>query len=122
MKPITPKQHGIIDYGFAAGLLLLPRLLGANAKAVKLYDALACNVIAINGSTDHRVGFAPLISVKAHQKIDYANLALLYGLFASKTVNRDNKALGFHSALTGLATLHVLLTDYDAKSFREISK
>ncbi|MFP5438981.1 MAG: hypothetical protein ACLGH8_14455 [Bacteroidia bacterium] len=122
MKPITPKQHGIIDYGFAAGLLFLPRLLKANPKAVKIYDALACNVIAINGSTDNRVGFASLIPVKTHQKIDFANLTLLYGLFTSKAINKDRKALGFHSALTGLATLHVLLTDYDVKSFKEISK
>jgi len=122
MKPVTPKQHGIIDYGFAAGLLLLPRLLKVNAKATRLYDALACNILAINGSTDHRVGITPLISVKTHQKIDYANLTLLYGLFVSDTINRDKKALGFHATLTGLATLNVLLTDYDKKEFKDIAK
>jgi hypothetical protein len=122
MKLVTPKQHGIIDYGFAAGLLLLPRLLKANAKAVRLYDILACNVIAINGITDHRVAIVPIISVKTHQKIDFANLTLLYGLFAADRINKDKGVLGFHAALTGLATLHVLMTDYDKKSFKDIAK
>jgi hypothetical protein len=39
-KIISPKQPGYIDYGFAAGLLLIPRLLNMNNTAKDIYTAL----------------------------------------------------------------------------------
>jgi hypothetical protein len=114
-KPISAKQHGLIDWGFATALLVLPRLLNVNAKAQKFYTTMGCNVIAINGTTDHGSPIKPLISFKAHEKLDYANMALLYGMFAAKMIHNDNRALGFHIGLTALATANVLLTDYDDK-------
>ncbi|MCW4469816.1 hypothetical protein OGH69_12620 [Flavobacterium sp. MFBS3-15] len=116
---LSPTQHGTADWGFVAGLLLVPKVMGVNTKAQKFYNALACNVVAINGATDHDAGFAPLISVKTHQKLDYANIALLYAMFAAKMIRKDKKAVLFHTGLTALATVNVLLTDYDHDSITE---
>jgi hypothetical protein len=117
-KMLSPKQHGIADWGFVAGLFLIPKLLKVNSKALKFYNALGSNVLAVNGVTDHGVGIKPLISVKTHEKLDVINVALLYLLFGTKMIRHDKKALGFHLGLTALATANILLTDYDAKSNR----
>ena len=112
-KILSPKQHGIADWGFVAGLFVIPEVMNVNPKAKRFYKALGANVIAINGATNHGVSIKPLISIKTHQKLDYANLALLYSMFAAKRIREDRKALAFHIGLTALATVNVLLTDYD---------
>ena len=112
-KILSPKQHGIADWGFVAGLFVIPEVMHVNPKAKRFYKALGTNVIAINGATDHGVGIKPLIPVKTHQKLDYANLGILYGMFAAKRIRKDRNALAFHIGLTALATVNVLQTDYD---------
>ena len=87
--------------------------MNVNPKAKRFYNGLGYNVVAINGSTDHGAGFKPVISMKTHQKLDYANLALLYGMFTAKRIRKDKNALAFHIGLTAFATVNVLLTDYD---------
>jgi len=111
-KILSPKQHGVADWGLAAGLVALPKLLNVNPTAQKLYCALGLNILSINGTTDHGVGVAPLISIETHKKLDLANLALLYGMFSSKIVTGDKETRNFHIGLTALATLNVLTTDY----------
>jgi hypothetical protein len=115
-KMLSPKLHGIADWGFVAGLFLIPKLLKVNSKARKFYNVLGSNILAVNGFTDHGVSIKPLISVKTHETLDVIDVALLYGLFGAKMIRKDKKALGFHLGLTALATANVLLTDYDAKS------
>jgi hypothetical protein len=44
-KIISRKQHGIADWAFVAGLLTIPRLLGVNRKAQKIYIAFAADVV-----------------------------------------------------------------------------
>ncbi|RZJ66295.1 MAG: hypothetical protein EOO50_10205 [Flavobacterium sp.] len=113
-KPISARQHGFCDWGFAAALFFLPRLMGVNHKAKTFYDIMGGNVVAINGTTDHGVGFRRLISVKTHEKLDIVNLSILYGMFAARMIRKDKSALAFHFGLTALATLHVLNTDYNS--------
>lgn len=112
-KVLSPKQHGITDWGFVAGLFVIPEVMNVNPKAKRFYNGLGYNVVAVNGSTDHGAGFKPVISMKTHQKLDYTNLALLYGMFAAKRIQKDRKALAFYIVLSALATVNVLLTDYD---------
>lgn len=124
-KLLSPKQHGYADYGFAAAMLAVPSFLGMNAAARQVYAALGCNVLAINGATDHGAAIYPLISVEAHRKIDLANIGLLYGLFTVAPIQKDKKALRFHIALTALATINVLMTLYRPRHARrsaDISK
>ena len=74
-KVLSSKQHGIADWGFVAGLFVIPEVMNVNPKAKRFYNGLGYNVVAVNGSTDHGAGFKPVISMKTHQKLDYANLA-----------------------------------------------
>lgn len=112
-KPFSPKQHGYLDYGFMAAFATLPSVLDMNSEAKKIYNGFAVSTALINGSTDHGVGVKPLISVKTHQKLDVLNLGLLYGLSLIKPIRKNKIAFKFHLAVTALATLNVLFTDYD---------
>jgi hypothetical protein len=114
-RPITPRLHGLIDYGFVAVQALIPSLLGVNNKAVKLYQATAVNLFLYNALTDHPVSAKPLISYKTHGKIDVASVAGLALLTFYSGIRRDKKALSFHIALVSLAVINVFLTDWDAK-------
>jgi hypothetical protein len=114
-KPITPKLHGLIDYGFSAVQAFVPTLLGVNKKAVKLYQATAINLLVYNIVTDHPVSAKSLIAYKTHYKIDVANVAGLALLTFYKGIRKDKKTLAFHVALVALAAANVLLTDWDAK-------
>ncbi|MXN93331.1 hypothetical protein GR160_19065 [Flavobacterium sp. Sd200] len=121
-KIISPSQHGLADWGFVAWLLIVPRLLNVNKKAQKMYNAFAADVVAINSITNHGVGVSPIVSVKTHRKVDYANLALLGGLTAAKSIRKDSVALKFHIGLIGLAVVTILLTDYDDQNPQQQSK
>jgi hypothetical protein len=112
-KLISPKQHGYIDYGFIAAFATLPSALDLNTGAKKIYSGFAANLTLVNATTDHGAAIKPLISVKTHQKLDILNLGLLYGLSLTKPIRKDKRVLKFHLAATALATLNVVLTDYD---------
>lgn len=47
-KMLSPKQHGIADWGFVAGLFLIPKLLKVNSKARKFYNVLGINILVVN--------------------------------------------------------------------------
>ena len=113
-KPITPTLHGIIDYAFAATLLLAPRLLGLNKKASRLYKLLALEVITYSALTNYPAGVTPVISYDMHRKIDGVNIAGLVAGTMCKDIKKEKAALAFHIGMTTLAIGSVLLTDWDA--------
>ena len=113
-KPITPKMHGIIDYAFAAILVLAPPVLKLNKKARRLYKLLGAGVIVYSALTDYPAGVIPVIPYQDHQKIDDA----IIGAFAVETLNKgitkDKRACAFHIGITTLAVITVMLTNWDA--------
>jgi hypothetical protein len=115
-KPITPKMHGLIDYGFAAIQLLAPELLGLNKKAKKVYAFFGTNLIAYNALTDHPVAVKPEISYETHHKIDVANVAILAASTLYDGIRKDKRAVAFHLGFVVLAAINVLLTDWKADS------
>lgn len=113
-KPITPKMHGLIDYGFAAIQLIAPELLGLNKKAKKMYAVLGANLLAYNAVTDHPVGLKPEISYETHHKIDLANVAMMAAATMYPGIQKDKRALTFHIGFVAVAALNVLLTNWEA--------
>jgi hypothetical protein len=112
-RPITPKAHGLIDYGFTAVQLLAPALLGVNHKAANLYRVLGLNLLSYNAITKHQAAVKPFISYNAHHQIDRGNVGFIALLAALPFVRKDKKALAFHAAFLGLALLNVVLTDWN---------
>ena len=116
-NPITPKLHGIMDYAFAATLLLAPPLLGLNKKASRLYKLLALDVVAYSALTDYPAGIKRLISYDTHHKIDGANIAGLVAGTMFKDIKKGKAELAFHIGITTIAIGIVLLTDWDADPY-----
>lgn len=113
-KPISPKMHGIIDYTFAAGLLILPPLLGLNKKAKNLYKIMAAEMLLYSSLTDYPAGLTPLIPYETHHKLDIVNVAGMAGDTFFKGIRKQKRAIIFHIAATTLALATVLLTDWQA--------
>jgi len=77
---LTPKYHGIADYGAAVGLILFPFLLGlgqSSPVAVWLSVATGAVVIAASLLTDYYFGAVRIIPFKLHLIADLA-VALLF--------------------------------------------
>ncbi len=115
-KPVTPLQHGIIDYVFSAVLLAAPSLLKLNKNATKTYASLGASFLAGNVLTDTPVGLKPILSFKDHQKTDAAFLAGLAALTFTRMVRKEKKALLFHLGFFAIAVTHYIFTDYNLGS------
>lgn len=114
-KPITPEQHGIIDYVFSGIQLGTPAAIGMNKKASRVYQLLGTKFLLVNTLTDTPVGMKRAISFKDHGKIDAAFLAGIGLLTFYKPIRKNRKALGFHLAFFSTAIAHYLLTDYNSQ-------
>jgi hypothetical protein len=115
-KPISPKMHGVIDYAFATGLLVLPSLLGLNKKAKNLYKVMAAEMFLYSSLTDYPAGIASLIPYETHRKIDVANIAGMAADTLYKPIRKQKRAMLFHVIATTAALTTFLLTDWKDES------
>ena len=72
---LTPRLHGIVDYAAAAGLIVLPFLLGLGASApLALWLSVGSGVAVIGYSllTSYAYSAAPLLPFRLHLLIDFA--------------------------------------------------
>ena len=114
-KPISPKMHGIIDYTFAAGLLILPSLFGLNKKARNLYKVMAAEMFLYSSLTNYPAGLSPLIPYETHRKLDVGNIAGMAADTLYKPIRKQKRAMIFHLVATTIAIASVLLTDWKAE-------
>lgn len=111
-KPITAKQHSLIDYALVGALLTIPCLLNLDKNAKRIYAAEALILLPYVALTKQPVAIKGLIPFNTHGKIDPFNI----GQFALQTFfkpfHRTKKALLFNIAFTAMAGLTVLVTDW----------
>ena len=72
---LTPTAHGVLDYAAAAGLIVLPFVLGIGsgvALARWLSVAAGVGLILYSLATDYALGAARLLSFRAHLALDSA--------------------------------------------------
>ena len=70
---LTPTVHGLLDYAAAAGLIVLPFLLGLGATsqlALWLSVAAGIGLVAYSLATDYTFGAVGLFSFRAHLVLD----------------------------------------------------
>lgn len=111
-KPITPQQHGIIDYGFSAIQFLGPQLLDLNKNTTNLYQVMGAKFFLVNSLTDTPVGLKKMISFKDHKKADLFFLLSASALTLAKPIRKNRKSLIFHLAFLGLAAANYCFTNY----------
>ena len=114
-KPISPANHGLLDYAFGLALLSVPALLGAEKKTVRLYGLIALEVFLYGALTKHKFAIKHLIPLKTHFGIDVINLATMALLSKKDDVKNHKNTLRFNLAMLGIGLTNVLLTDWKDK-------
>ena len=115
-KRLSPLLHGIIDYVFAAALFAVPRVIGSNKKARRLYTTNAVSTVLYSAVTSYPLSIKHIIPYKTHRTADYINIALLASAILYKPVQKDKRALVFTLSMAAAALVTVLLTDWEAVS------
>ena len=113
-KPIGPKAHGAIDYGFVTLQTLAPSLFKLKGSARTLCYTFAGTQGLINTFTDHPLGLKPLIPFKMHGELEAPFVpALLLVPWVTGAFKQSNARWYFFSFF-GIALTNYLLTDYMA--------
>lgn len=120
-KIISPKAHGLIDYGLTVSLLTVPAIFGFSKKVKRLYAVEAILLLGYIAITDHPAAVKPLIPFKVHGKIDPFNVGHFALQTCFKPFLKDRKAMAFNIGFTLVAGIVVALTDWDneAKSLKD---
>jgi hypothetical protein len=114
-RPITPRRHAAIDYGFLLVGLAVPTLLGLNGAARVLFAALALGQTTLNAFTDHSLALKRLVPFKLHGRIELSNVPVYFGLPFLVGAIDGARALAFY-LVTGATLLSVFfLTDWNAR-------
>ncbi len=112
-RPISPRNHGLIDYAQSAMLITAPKLFGLTGTTATLTRAFGVIQLATNTLTDHPVAVRRLIPFHVHGLLEkwngpaFAALALLTG------GARRPQNLYFVVGQTLLAALIFNLTDWN---------
>lgn len=115
-RPISPRQHGLIDYGFLASMLTLPSLFGMSRKARLLFAFFGATQGTVNAVTDQPFGIAPLLSFRMHGTVEKSSTPL-YALAPLLTgVAREGKARVFWLLMGAVLIAVYNLTDWQAKN------
>lgn len=73
LRFISPTMHGLVDYGAAVGLILIPFALGlgeSNSMALWFSVATGAAVVVVSVLTDYRYGLFRTIPFDGHLTID----------------------------------------------------
>jgi len=113
-KPIGPKLHGAIDYGFVTLQTLAPTLFNLQGPARTLCYAFAGTQGIINTFTDHPLGLKLLIPLKVHGQLETPFVPALVLLPWVTGALKQRNARWYFFSFFGIALANYLLTDYNA--------
>lgn len=114
-KPISPAQHGLLDYALVGSLLTLPTVLNLPPAVRKIYTTEALGLLVYVALTDHPACLKPLIPFRVHGQIDPFNVMGFALQTFLKPFRHNKRAMIFNLGFTALAGATVLLTDWQAK-------
>ena len=114
-KPISPRLHSVIDYGFAAGNLALPSLLGLSTRAKGMFALFGAVQGALNALTVQPFAVDQVVPFRMHGLIEKSSAPIYFGVPLLLGLHKEPRARMFWLAL-GVALIAVYnLTDWDAK-------
>ena len=113
MKPISPKQHGVVDYVFAGTALAAPRVLGWSDRVTRFLTGSAVAIVGMSAVTRYELGLVKLLPMKAHIAVDVAHNVLY---LAAPRLFRDEDATvkGLVAAMAALGMAVDLLTETES--------
>jgi hypothetical protein len=118
-KPIGPTAHVAIDYGFVATQFLAPSLFGLKGAAKSLCYFFGATQGVINALTDNRLGMKRVIPLHVHGELETPFVPALLALPLLAGAMKQPNARKYFLTFFGIATVHYLLTDYEADLHRE---
>ena len=113
-KPISPRLHSIIDYGFLAGNLVLPRMIGASTATCRLFAGFGLVQGTLNALTVQPFAVKKVVPFPVHGLVEKSSLPvyLLAPLVAK--VHRDPRGRAYWIALGVILVAVYNLTDWSA--------
>ena len=115
-RPISPRLHGLLDYGFLGVLLSAPTLLGLARPVRAVFALFGLAQSGLNAVTDQPYAVRRAVPFKLHGQIEKYSTPLYVvgpGLVGAW---RDRRALAFQ-ILAGATLVTVYnLTDWDARN------
>lgn len=111
-KPISPRNHLLLDYALVGAMATLPSLLRMSNKVRCIYAMEALILLPYIAVTRKPGQAEGLLPFKVHQKVDPVNVAAFALQTLAKPFRKQRKASAFNLAFTAIAGLAVLLTDF----------
>ena len=112
-KPISPRLHGLLDYGVATADLTLPSLLRMSGRARAVFAVFGLVQGGVNSLTAQPYALDPLVPLATHRRIDLAAVPVVLGLPPLLGLHREPRARAYWLVLTGSLVAVYLLTDWD---------
>lgn len=106
MKPISTRQHGVVDYVTSASLLAMSRRLRASRRVAGLLGASAVSVLSMSAMTNYELGLVRVVPMKVHLAIDMVTGATF---LAASLLFRDESREA-RQVLAGLGLMSALVT------------
>lgn len=117
-QPIKVEGHSLIDYGFFAGAVGLPLLLGLDGPARQIPLAFAATQGTLNALTDQPYAARRLVPFRWHGRAESVAVpGLAVAVVASGALAQPKARPFFAGLLAALAVVYTL-TDWDAEPGR----
>jgi len=113
-KPITPRRHGLIDYGFLVIALVGPSLLGLSGTARVLFAVLGLVQGTLNAFTDHPLALKRIVPFRVHGRLELGGVPVYFLLPILVGAVDETRALVFYLVAGALLLAVFLLTDWKA--------
>jgi hypothetical protein len=116
---LTPTIHGLGDYAAAAGLIVLPFVLGFDGLALWLSVAGGVGLITYSLLTDYAFSVASVISFKTHLVLDLAAAAVF--IAAPFVFGWTGLVMGYYFIMAAGVIVVVALTNANPATVGEFS-
>ena len=114
-KPISPRVHGIIDYGTSLAVAAAPQVFDFPPAARHLARGLATGYTGLSAVTDYPLAAKRMVPFKAHGAAELAIAAALPVLPWALGFADNKAARNLFLGLTALTLVVSALTDWEAE-------
>lgn len=89
-RPISPRLHGIIDYGLLVMWAGVPRLMGLPPRVRNVFTAMGAAQVALNAVTDQPYALRRIVPFRVHGLVEkyssplYVVLPLMAGAWGER--------------------------------------
>jgi hypothetical protein len=113
-RPITPALHGLLDYGLAAGNLVLPSVLGMSGRARGVFAAFGLVQGAVDAVTVQPYAVRPIVPLAVHKMVDLGSAPVFAAVPLLTGVAREPRARFYWLAVGAALVAMFVLTDWEA--------